>query len=79
MRVNGLVIGAVLLAALGGIVWWSNKDEEAKKVFEARATSKGHCGNIAVVMPSIIDALLRGFPGVNGRAEQVETPFNIKC
>ena len=31
MKVNGLVIAAALLAALGGAVWWSNKDEEAKK------------------------------------------------
>lgn len=31
MKVKGLMTSAALLAALGGAVWWSNKDEEAKK------------------------------------------------
>ena len=31
MNVNRLAMAGALLAALGGVVWWSNKDEEAKK------------------------------------------------
>ena len=31
MRVSGLVIAAVLLAALSGLLWWSNKTEKEKE------------------------------------------------
>ena len=31
MKAKGLLFAAALLAALGGAIWWSNKDEEAKK------------------------------------------------
>ena len=31
MKLKGLLSAAVLLAALGGAVYWSNKDEESKK------------------------------------------------
>ena len=31
MKLKGLLSAAVILAALGGAVYWSNKDEESKK------------------------------------------------
>src|SRR5579872_5085086 len=40
MRPKGLLIAVVLLAVLGGVVWWSNKTEAAKSKTPADTTTK---------------------------------------
>lgn len=42
-----------------------------EKIYEARLTSKGICGQILQVMDEFIEALFEGFPGKSGEAKNI--------
>ena len=48
----------------------STKDNPVK-VFEGTVKSRGSSGQITVVMPAMIEALFRNFPGESGKSETV--------
>jgi hypothetical protein len=58
-----------------GASWGSPNPE---RVFEGRALSEGLNGQVEPVLPYIIDALFRDFPGASGatRTVRVEVPPN---
>ena len=45
------------------------------KVFEGRVTSSGSSSDVATVMPNMIEALFKKFPGVSGKSEMIEMSF----
>lgn len=45
------------------------------KVYEAKLTSSGACGQIASVMDQMLDALFKDFPGESGKAHKVNEPM----
>jgi hypothetical protein len=45
------------------------------KVFEAKAGSVGASGNLAVVMPAMITAVFKDFPGKSGETISVAAPL----
>jgi len=42
-------------------------------VYEGRVQSSGSFGEIAVVLPSMIEALFRDFPGNSGKTKTITT------
>lgn len=48
-------------------------DGNAKVVYEGRVKSSGSSGEIAVVLPSMIEALFKDFPGSSGKTEKITT------
>ena len=48
-----------------------------KKVYEARLSSQGRCGQLASVIEPIITALFQGFPGESGKPLKVSVPSDI--
>lgn len=49
---------------------------QIKTVFEANLSSKGRCGQIAVVMDALLEALFQNFPGESGKARSISVPYN---
>ena len=49
---------------------------ETKKLYEARVVSTGTSGRITEVMPSLIKALFKDFPGKSGETRRVVMPLN---
>jgi hypothetical protein len=49
------------------------KDGKAKVLYEGRVQSSGSSGEIAVVLPSMIEALFRDFPGNSGKTKIITT------
>ncbi len=49
------------------------KDGKAKVLYEGRVQSSGSSGEIAVVLPSMIEALFRDFPGNSGKTKKITT------
>lgn len=47
-------------------------NQPLKNVYQGRLRSEGSCGNIAAVMPALIDALLKDFPGQSGKTRRVD-------
>ena len=41
--------------------------DKQERIFEGRAVSQGRNGHVEAIMPFILDAILRDFPGVSGR------------
>jgi hypothetical protein len=50
----------------------SLKEQKAVKVYEARGASQGTRGNIAGVMPTMLESMFKGFPAASG-ANQKDT------
>lgn len=50
-----------------------SKAGKAKVVYEGRVQSSGSSGEIAVVLPSMIEALFRDFPGNSGKTKRITT------
>ena len=48
-------------------------DGNVKVVYEGRVKSSGSSGEIAVVLPSMIEALFRDFPGHSGETKKITT------
>lgn len=46
-----------------------------KIVWQGRNRSEGMTGEIAVVLPTMIEALLKNFPGKSGKVETITLPF----
>ena len=57
---------------------WDGKKLGAK-VYEMKAVSEGSCGNVNAVIPSIIDAMFKDFPGVDGKTQKVSLPWDGSC
>lgn len=55
------------------ISYKESKDGKAKVVYEGRVQSSGSSGEIAVVLPSMIEALFRDFPGNSGKTKTITT------
>lgn len=49
--------------------------EDIVKVFEARVQSSGSSGEISLIMPIMIEALFKHFPGISGKVEDVSLPL----
>jgi hypothetical protein len=49
--------------------------DEKKTVLEGRVTSTGSSSQISQVMPNMISALFKDFPGINGKTIEVEEPL----
>lgn len=49
--------------------------QRSRVVYQGRAVSSGSNGEIAVVMPAIIDAVFKDFPGQSGKTKHVTTPI----
>ena len=47
------------------------------KVFEGRITSKGCSSQINEVMPPLVEAMFKNFPGISGKSENIEIPIRI--
>lgn len=56
-----------------------NGKKVGSKVYEMQGTSTGSCGKINVVMPLIIDAMFKDFPGEDGKTTEVKTPRAGSC
>ncbi len=54
--------------------------DDQTRVFEGRAVSQGRNGHVETVMPYIIDALLKDFPGPSGKTQtvSVEVPPDVE-
>jgi len=51
-----------------------------KKVYEIRVKSLGSCGNINAVIPGMLDATFKKFPGISGQTERVDVDISgVKC
>lgn len=57
---------------------WDGKKLGAK-VYEMKAVSEGSCGNVNAVVPSIIDAMFKDFPGEDGKTRKVSLPWDGSC
>jgi hypothetical protein len=51
--------------------------KEPRKVYEGRLRSAGSCGNLASILPTLMDGLLQEFPGATSR--RVTLPWDGKC
>lgn len=49
----------------------SLEHDKPKVVFEGRVKSRGSSGEISVIMPNMIEALFKKFPGESGKAEGI--------
>ena len=51
-----------------------------ERVFEGRAVSQGRSGHVEAVMPYVLDAILKDFPGISGktRTVSVEVPPDVE-
>lgn len=49
------------------------RDRDGRAVFEGRVASTGPTGEIAAVLPEMIDALFSKFPGESGETKRIET------
>ncbi len=50
--------------------------DSAPKVFEGRALSSGSSSELAMVMPAMVEALFKRFPGISGKAETISVPMD---
>lgn len=57
---------------------WDGKKIGAK-VYEMKAISEGSCGNVNAVVPTIIDAMFKDFPGEDGKTKKVTLPWDGSC
>ena len=64
MDTTQLFVRRVELDIYKGAAYGTDKQE---RVFEGRAVSQGRNGHVEAIMPYILDAILRGFPGVSGK------------
>jgi hypothetical protein len=53
------------------------KNKNPNKVFEGRIKSKGCSSQINEVMPALVDAMFKEFPGVNGKSEIIVIPIKV--
>jgi len=54
-------------------------DPAGKVVYEGRLKSSGTCGTMASIMPSLLEALIEGFPNESGRGRTVRTAWTGQC
>ena len=47
------------------------------KVFEGRIKSRGCSSQINEVMPPLVEAMFKNFPGTSGKSENIEIPIKI--
>jgi hypothetical protein len=52
-----------------------SSDESIVKVFEGRVRSSGSTGEISAIMPALIEAMFKNFPGMNGKTSKISIPF----
>lgn len=57
--------------------WDGNK--LGAKTYEIKAISEGSCGNVNAVVPVIIDAMFKDFPGEDGKTQKVTLPWDGNC
>lgn len=58
---------------------YSKRNSQPVKVYEVRAQSIGSCGNINMVLFTIIDGVFLNFPGVNGQTKKVAVNWDKEC
>jgi hypothetical protein len=60
-------------------VYSKKNNTQPVKVYEVRAQSVGSCGNINMVLFTIIDGVFLNFPGVNGQTRKVSVNWDKEC
>lgn len=54
-------------------------EDNTKKIYEIRLTSRGSCGNITQVMDEFLQSIFQDFPGESGRGGKITVPAKFDC